>query len=160
MDRVPETDVIVVGAGPVVLLLASELQLGGANVVGLEKRDQRSPHSRAFTLHARTLEVFAARGLADRWLARGQRNPTTHCAMLSSGLDLAVLASDFPFVLFIPQVRTEELLEEHDRALGVPVLRGTEVTDVTIQPDGVQVTARSAGGPQRFHAAYPAWCDR
>src|SRR6201996_3722931 len=159
MDRVPETDVIVVGAGPVGLWLASELQLGGANVVVLEKRDQRSPHSRAFTLHARTLEVFAARGLADRWLARGQRIPTTHYAMLSSRLDLSVLDSDFPFVLFIPQVRTEELLEEHARALGVPVLRGTEVTDVTVQPDGVQVTARSAGGPQRFHASYLAGCD-
>jgi 2-polyprenyl-6-methoxyphenol hydroxylase-like FAD-dependent oxidoreductase len=113
MDCVPETDVIVVGAGPVGLWLAAELQLGGANVVVLEKRDQRSPHSRAFTLHARTLEVFAARGLADRWLARGQRIPTAHYAMLSSRLDLSVLDSDFPFVLFIPQVRTEELLEEY-----------------------------------------------
>jgi 2-polyprenyl-6-methoxyphenol hydroxylase-like FAD-dependent oxidoreductase len=159
MDRVPETDVIVVGAGPVGLWLASELQLGGANVVVLEKRDQRSPHSRAFTLHARTLEVFAARGLADRWLARGQRIPTTHYAMLSSRLDLSVLDSDFPFVLFIPQVRTEELLEEHARALGVPVLRGIEVTGVTVQPDGVQVTTRSAGGPGQFHAAYLAGCD-
>jgi 2-polyprenyl-6-methoxyphenol hydroxylase-like FAD-dependent oxidoreductase len=159
MDRVPETDVIVVGAGPVGLWLAAELQLGGANVIVLEKRDQRSLHSRAFTLHARTLEVFASRGLADRWLAGGQRIPTTHYAMLSSRLDLSVLDSDFPFVLFIPQVRTEELLEEHARALGVPVLRGIEVTGVTVQPDGVQVTTRSAGGPGEFRASYLAGCD-
>ncbi|HEY2522507.1 MAG TPA: FAD-dependent oxidoreductase, partial [Streptosporangiaceae bacterium] len=106
-------DVVVVGAGPVGLWLAAELQLGGTNVIVLEKRDRRSEHSRAFTLHARTLEVFASRGLAEGWLAEGQRIPTTHYAMLSSRLDLSVLDSDFPFVLFMPQVRTEELLEEH-----------------------------------------------
>jgi len=159
MGRVSDADVIVIGAGPVGLWLAAELRLGGANVIVLEKRNQRSAHSRAFTLHARTLEVFAARGLADRWLARGQRIPTTHYAMLSSRLDLSVLDSDFPFVLFIPQVRTEELLEEHARAAGVPVLRGTEVTGVTVRPDGVRVTARSAGGTREFQAPWLAGCD-
>src|ERR1700684_1356389 len=136
MDCMPETDVIVVGAGPVGLWLAAELKLGGANVIVLEKRDQRSLHSRAFTFHAGTLEVCAWRGLADGCLARGQRIPTAHYAMLSSRLDLSVLDSDFPFVLFIPQVRTEELLEEHARAVGVPVLRGVEVTGVTSTEDG------------------------
>jgi 2-polyprenyl-6-methoxyphenol hydroxylase-like FAD-dependent oxidoreductase len=159
MDDVSETDVIVIGAGPVGLWLAAELRLGGANVIVLEKRDQRSPHSRAFTLHARTLEVFASRGLADRWLARGQRIPTAHYAMLSSRLDLSVLDSDFPCVLFIPQVRTEELLEEHARAVGVPVLRGVEVTGVASTEDGVRVTASSAGGPREFRAPYLAGCD-
>jgi 2-polyprenyl-6-methoxyphenol hydroxylase-like FAD-dependent oxidoreductase len=154
-----ETDVIVVGAGPVGLWLAAELKLGGANVIVLEKRDQRSPHSRAFTLHARTLEVFASRGLADGWLARGQRIPTAHYAMLSSRLDLSVLDSDFPFVLFIPQVRTEELLEEHALAMGVPVLRGVEVTEVAATADGVRVTAGTATGPREFRASYLAGCD-
>jgi 2-polyprenyl-6-methoxyphenol hydroxylase-like FAD-dependent oxidoreductase len=156
---VSETDVIVVGAGPVGLWLAAELKLGGANVIVLEKRDQRSPHSRAFTLHARTLEVFASRGLADGWLARGQRIPTAHYAMLSSRLDLSVLDSDFPFVLFIPQVRTEELLEEHALAMGVPVLRGVEVTEVAATADGARVTAGTATGPREFRASYLAGCD-
>ncbi len=159
MDRVSEADVIVIGAGPVGLWLAAELRLGGADVIVLEKRDQRSAHSRAFTLHARTLEVFASRGLADRWLARGQRIPTAHYAMLASRLDLSVLDSDFPFVLFMPQVRTEELLEEHARAVGVPVLRGVEVTSVTVQPDGVRVGARGTGGPREFRASWLAGCD-
>src|ERR1700755_928058 len=128
MVLVVQADVIVVGAGPVGLWLAAELRIGGANVIVLEKRERRSEHSRAFTLHARTLEVFATRGLAGGWLAEGQRIPTTHYAMLSSRLDLSGLDSDFPFVLAIPQVRTEELLEEHARALGGPVLGGLEVS--------------------------------
>jgi 2-polyprenyl-6-methoxyphenol hydroxylase-like FAD-dependent oxidoreductase len=159
MVCVTETDVIVVGAGPVGLWLAAELRLGGVNVVVLEKRDRRSPHSRAFTLHARTLEVFASRGLADGWLAEGQRIPTTHYAMLSSRLDLSGLDSDFPFVLFIPQVRTEELLEDHATAVGAQILRGLEVTEVTAADSGVRVIARGADGPREFRAPYLAGCD-
>src|ERR1700742_2998024 len=154
-----EVDAIVVGAGPVGLWLAAELRLGGTNVIVLEKRDRRSEHSRAFTLHARTLEVFAARGLAGGWLAEGQRIPSTHYAMLSSRLDLSVLDSDFPFVLFMPQVRTEELLEEHAAAVGVRILRGHEVTAVSADDDGVQVTAMGPGGSREFGAGYLAGCD-
>jgi 2-polyprenyl-6-methoxyphenol hydroxylase-like FAD-dependent oxidoreductase len=62
-------------------------------------------------------------------------------------------------VLFMPQVRTEELLEEHARAVGVPVLRGVEVTSVTVQPDGVRVGARGTGGPREFRASWLAGCD-
>ena len=130
-----EADAIVVGAGPVGLWLAAELRIGGINAIVLEKRERRSEHSRAFTLHARTLEVFAARGLASGWLAEGQRIPTTHYAMLSSRLDLSGLDSDFPFVLAMPQVRTEELLEEHAAAVGVQIRRGHEVTWVVADDD-------------------------
>jgi 2-polyprenyl-6-methoxyphenol hydroxylase-like FAD-dependent oxidoreductase len=158
---VPMTDVdaIVVGAGPVGLWLAAELRLGGVGVIVLEKRERRSEHSRAFTLHARTLEVFAARGLADGWLAEGQRIPTTHYAMLSSRLDLSVLDSDFPFVLFMPQVRTEELLEQHAAAVGVRILRGHEVTSVVAGDDEVRVRADGPEGPREFRAGYLAGCD-
>jgi 2-polyprenyl-6-methoxyphenol hydroxylase-like FAD-dependent oxidoreductase len=159
MVCVMRADVIVVGAGPVGLWLAAELRLGGINGIVLEKRDRRSEHSRAFTLHARTLEVFASRGLADGWLAEGQRIPTTHYAMLSSRLDLSVLDSDFPFVLFMPQVRTEELLEEHATSVGVQILRGHEVTSVAADDDGVRVTADGPDGPEEFRAGYLAGCD-
>jgi 2-polyprenyl-6-methoxyphenol hydroxylase-like FAD-dependent oxidoreductase len=141
-------DVIVAGAGPVGLWLAAELRLGGATVTVLEKRAQRSPHSRAHTLHARTLEIFASRGIVGPWLAEGIEIPTTHYAMLSSRLDLTGLRSDFPFVLFLPQVRTEELLEQHAIDLGVRVLRGAEVTAIASDTGGVRATAviGAAGG--------------
>jgi 2-polyprenyl-6-methoxyphenol hydroxylase-like FAD-dependent oxidoreductase len=145
-DDLLEADVIVVGAGPVGLWLAAELRLGGATVTVLEKRIRRSEHSRAHTLHARTLEVFASRGLVGPWLEEGVEIPTTHYAMLSSRLDLSGLASDYPFVLFIPQVRTEELLERHAIATGVRVLRGLEVSDITVTDTGVSATAISPAG--------------
>jgi 2-polyprenyl-6-methoxyphenol hydroxylase-like FAD-dependent oxidoreductase len=159
MGYMTEVDAVVVGAGPVGLWLAAELRLGGTNVIVLEKRERPSEHSRAFTLHARTLEVFACRGLAGGWLAEGQRIPSTHYAMLSSRLDLSVLDSDFPFVLFMPQVRTEELLKEHATAVGVPILRGHEVTSVAADGDGVRVIADGPDGPREFRAGYLAGCD-
>ncbi|MEU9383211.1 FAD-dependent monooxygenase, partial [Streptomyces sp. NPDC048279] len=49
-----ETHVVVVGAGPVGLMLAGELRLGGAEVTVLERLDAPTAESRASTLHART----------------------------------------------------------------------------------------------------------
>jgi len=154
-----DSDVIIVGAGPVGLWLAAELRLGGAAVTVLERRTRRSAHSRAFTLHARTLELFASRDLAGAWLQEGVRIPTTHYAMLSSRLNLTGLESDFPFVLFIPQVRTEELLEEHAVAAGARVLRGVEATGIDTSSRGVRVTATGPDGPRDFTGRYLAGCD-
>jgi 2-polyprenyl-6-methoxyphenol hydroxylase-like FAD-dependent oxidoreductase len=162
-----EADVIIVGAGAVGLWLAAELRLGGATVTVIEKRTSRSPRSRAHTLHARTLELFASRGLVGPWLDEGIEIPTTHYAMLSSRLDLTGLESDFPFVLFIPQVRTEELLEQHAIASGVRVLRGLEAreiadtdTDTDSAGPGVRVTAVDSAGRQvKFSGRYLVGCD-
>ncbi len=154
-----DADVLIVGAGPVGLWLAAELRLGGASVIVLEKRDRRSDHSRAFTLHARTLELFASRGLAGPWLAGGIQIPTTHYAMLSSRLDLTGLDSDFPFVLFTPQVRTEELLEARAVQSGAQVLRGWEVTGITSTDAGTSVTAAGPPGPREFTGRFLVGCD-
>src|SRR5215470_6420261 len=55
--------VIVVGAGPVGLMMAGELRLGGADVVVVERLAVPTTESRASTLHARTMEIFDQRGL-------------------------------------------------------------------------------------------------
>ena len=60
-----------VGAGPTGLMLAGELALGGVKVRLLEERTDMPNITRAFAVHARTLELLDARGMADELLTRG-----------------------------------------------------------------------------------------
>jgi 2-polyprenyl-6-methoxyphenol hydroxylase-like FAD-dependent oxidoreductase len=146
--------VVVVGGGPVGLWLAAELRLGGASVTVLEARRERDPHSKALTIHPRTIEVLACRGIADRFLAEGMRIPSGHFAGLDNRMDFRVLDTPYPFTLALPQARTEELLEEHALALGVQVLRGERVDGLVRHAGGVTVH-----GTSTVDAEYAVGCD-
>jgi 2-polyprenyl-6-methoxyphenol hydroxylase-like FAD-dependent oxidoreductase len=152
-------DVVIAGAGPVGMWLAAELRRGGLRPVVLEKRSARPPQSKAMTLYPRTLEQFAMRGIADRWTDEGTPVPTSHFAILTSRLELDWLDTEFPYTLFLPQRRTEELLEDHLAELGVPVLRDRTVTGVRQDEDGVTLAVDTPGGPAEFRAAYAVGCD-
>jgi 2-polyprenyl-6-methoxyphenol hydroxylase-like FAD-dependent oxidoreductase len=97
-----ERDVVVAGGGPVGLWLAAELKTAGIDVVVLEQRAKRSRHSKALTLLPRTLEHFAMRGLARRWLDHGMPVPSSHFALLNTKLDFSCLDTRYPYALFFP----------------------------------------------------------
>ena len=69
------TDVIVAGAGPTGLWLASELRLHGVPVLVLEKDAEPTPIVRSLGLHVRSIEIMDQRGLLERFLALGQKYP-------------------------------------------------------------------------------------
>jgi 2-polyprenyl-6-methoxyphenol hydroxylase-like FAD-dependent oxidoreductase len=152
-------DVAVVGGGPVGMWLAAELHRGAVRPVVLERRAGRLPHSKALTIYPRTVEQFAMRGLVDRWLAEGTPVPSSHFAILKSRLDFSFLDTRYPYTLFLPQRRTEELLEEHLAELGVPYLRQHAVTGLRQDETGVDLDVDSPGGPLAVRAAYVAGCD-
>src|SRR5215211_7446293 len=64
-------EVAIVGAGPTGLLLAGDLAAAGVPCTVLERRAGESNLTRAFGVHARTLELLDARGLADELLGAG-----------------------------------------------------------------------------------------
>jgi 2-polyprenyl-6-methoxyphenol hydroxylase-like FAD-dependent oxidoreductase len=152
-------EVVVAGGGPVGMWLAAELGRAGISVIVLEKRAERPPQSKALTVYPRTVEMLAMRGLADRFLAEGTPVPSSHFAILSNRLDFSFLDTRYPFTLFLPQRRTEELLNDHLDELGVPLLRSHEVTGVRQHSSGVEVEVATPSGPAVLTAAYVVGCD-
>lgn len=125
------TDVLIVGAGPTGLILATELARRGVSCRIIEKRLERSTRSKALAVHARTLELLDLLGLADEFVRRGYTSPGFSLranARRPLRANLHGLDSAFPFVLILPQAETEALLEAHLNNLGVQVGRGTELT--------------------------------
>jgi len=143
-----DVDVVVAGAGPAGLLLAGDLAEAGVNCVVLERKASRSGLTRAFTVHARTLEELDARGAADELIATGI--PVTGFRLYGkAALDLSRLPSRFPYVLVTPQYQTERVLEERARRAGADIRYGSEVTGFTQHPGEVEVTVREDGRADR-----------
>jgi 2-polyprenyl-6-methoxyphenol hydroxylase-like FAD-dependent oxidoreductase len=154
-----DTEVLVVGAGPVGCWVAAELSAAGVRVTVLEARENRAAWSRGFVVHPRTLEILDSRGTAGPMLAAGRRLPTWHFAMGESRLDFTTLPTAFPFVMLQPQAHTEELLEQHLNACGGTVLRGRRVLGLRQEPDYVEARVRYEGAEHTVTARFVVGCD-
>ena len=149
------SEVLVVGAGPTGLMLACELAMRGAAVRLLEERRDIPNITRAFGVHARTLELLDARGLADEIVQRGL--PVTEVAPAPGAvLNLKELPSRYPMVLMAPQSLTERVLTARAGKLGVDILYGAQVVGLEQDNDGVSV--RLADGTTE-RAGYVVGCD-
>jgi len=147
-----DVDVAIAGAGPTGLLLAAELAMRGVRVVVLERNTERPAFVRAFNLNARSLEILDRRGIVHRFLTEGPKVPFTHFAALDTPLDLAGLDTDHPYVLGIPQTRTEALLEAHALEQGAEIWWGHGIVDVAQDDDGVTMTIDVATDTSRTSA--------
>jgi 2-polyprenyl-6-methoxyphenol hydroxylase-like FAD-dependent oxidoreductase len=150
-----EHAVVIAGGGPTGLMLAGELALAGVDVAIVERRaSQDLPGSRAGGLHARTIEVFDQRGIADRFLAEGQKAQVAGFG--ATRLDI----SDFPtrhnYGLALWQKHIERILAGWVGELPVTFYRGREVTGFTQDDTGVDVHVSDG---QRLRAQYLVGCD-
>lgn len=154
--RKMRTGVIVVGAGPVGLLLAGELRLGGAQVTVYDKLTAPSGESRALGFNRRAAETLDQRGLLPR-LGEFRWGPMGHFGGVR--FDLGMLDEDQSGVLGLSQARTEAALAGWLADLGVPVRRGYELTDLRETPSGVVVTLDGPQGVAEDTADYVVGCD-
>ncbi|GHG83343.1 SDR family oxidoreductase [Streptomyces griseocarneus] len=153
------TDVIVVGAGPVGLMLAARLRTGGARVTVLERLARPTTESRASVLHTRTMEIFDECGVLDRLGPLRALGPG-HFGGIP--LDLAAAGPDHRFAgqWECLQSRLEPVLEEWAAGLGADVRRGHTVTGLTPHADRVEVLSSGPDGARHRHtAAYVVGCD-
>jgi 2-polyprenyl-6-methoxyphenol hydroxylase-like FAD-dependent oxidoreductase len=150
-----EHAVLIAGGGPTGLMLAAELALAGVDVAIVEKRlSQELAGSRAGGLHARTIEIFDQRGIADRFLSAGQAAQVV--AFNMTQLDI----SDFPtrhnYGLGLWQNHIERILAEWVSELPVRFHRGREVTGFAQDDTGVTVEVSDG---RSLRGQYLVGCD-
>jgi len=151
-----DTQVIIVGAGPVGLMLAGELRLGGAEVTVLERLAAPTAESRASTLHARTMEAWDGRGLLE-YLGTPPNDGIGHFGGVP--LDLSGLLTRYPGQWKVPQTRVEELLAEWAASLGADIRREHEVCGLAAADDQVEVEVAGPGGRAMMTCGYLVGCD-
>src|ERR1044072_1682118 len=82
-----DTDVLVVGAGPVGLFLANECARRNLRSLIVEARASQSEHSKALAIFPRTMEIFDMAGVVDPFLKEANR--VTKVAVITHGHTLA-----------------------------------------------------------------------
>lgn len=127
-------EVIVIGAGPVGLLLAAELSRRGVAVEILEQRPDAGHGSRAIGLHAPVLAALQESGLTEELLEHAlkvRRGEARSGRRVLGTVRFDQLSTRFPFVATLPQAMTEQVLS---RAAPAPQ-RGTAVTSLRGDPE-------------------------
>ncbi len=136
-------DVIVVGGGPVGILLAGLLAVRGVDVEVIEQRGKPSLRSRAIGIHPPSLRALEQLGVAEEVLARAVR--IRGGVVRSDGRTLGRLAftetvDRMQSVISLPQFETEAVLRARFAELAPGRLRGgVTVTGVSERGDRVAV---------------------
>jgi bifunctional hydroxylase/dehydrase len=151
-----DSSVLIIGAGPVGLMLAGELRLSGVSVDVYERRLTRSGESRGVGFTTRATEIFAQRGLLQRF---GEVEITRQGHFGGIPMDFGVLEGSNFGARGIPQYRVEEMLENWVAELGGSVHRGYELRELTSGEDSVTVLLDGPDGPIERTAAYLVGCD-
>jgi 2-polyprenyl-6-methoxyphenol hydroxylase-like FAD-dependent oxidoreductase len=159
-------EVLIVGAGPTGLMLGCQLARRGVRPLIVERNSGPSLHSKALGVQARTLEIYAQLGIADRALELGRRATGAHlwvegrrAARVPLG-DIGRNLSPYPFLLILGQDDNERLLGEALRRLGGEILWSTELVGLGQEPGQVLATCRRAdGSTQEIAAHWVAGCD-
>jgi 2-polyprenyl-6-methoxyphenol hydroxylase-like FAD-dependent oxidoreductase len=154
-----DTDVLVVGAGPVGLTAAVVLTRLGHDVVIVDAQAEGANTSRAAVVHSRTLELLEPYGVAEALAGRGVHTPRFTIRdrdRLLVPVPFDGLPTRFPYTLMISQADTEAYLLARLEELGGKVLRPARVTAIAQDAAGVTATL---GDGRTLRASYLVGAD-
>jgi 2-polyprenyl-6-methoxyphenol hydroxylase-like FAD-dependent oxidoreductase len=156
-------DVLIVGAGPVGLLLGSMLAQRGIDVRLIEKRTDSTERSRAIGVHPPGLACLDEVGLAQPLVSEGVRVQRGRAVLAGQSLgviDFSQLPLPFDFVLSVPQCTTERLLTARlTELLPEALTRDAEALGFAIDRSGVDVRLRVGRREHTLRARYVVGCD-
>jgi 2-polyprenyl-6-methoxyphenol hydroxylase-like FAD-dependent oxidoreductase len=163
---VPDTQVLIVGAGPTGLALALWLAKLGVGVRVIDQTAEPGTTSRALAVQARTLELYRQLGLDEAVVEHGHRVPAVNLWVRGervARLPLSELGrglTPYPFLHIYPQDEHERLLIERLDGFGVQVERRTTLIGFEQQADGVVAQLRGADGArQQVSCTFLCGCD-
>ena len=161
-DSTLDTDILIVGAGPVGLFLANECARRGLRFRVVEARPGQSEHSKALAIFPRTMEIFDMAGLVDPFLRAANR--VTSVQVVTSTKTLAHMRfepheSPYAFVSMVPQDVTEKLLVEALQERGGHVEYETSLVAAEQSGDRVLATLDHKGQRLTLSATYLVGCD-
>ena len=159
-------DVLIVGAGPTGLMLANQLGRRGIRTTIIDRHSGPAQQTRAMAVQARTMEIYAKLGIAQRALELGA--PGNGANIWANGRlkarvpleEMGTNLSPFPFVLMLGQDDNERIMGDHLRHWDIAVQWNTELIALEQHASHVTVTIKDPNGSTRtMDVAYVAGCD-
>lgn len=164
MSADADYEVIIVGGGPVGLLLGNLLGHGGIRTLLVEKSPASPRQSMAIGITPPSLVIFARIGMAETFLNKSTK--VDHACIfeekkLLGELRFNSLEGHYPFILSLPQAETISLLEKHlEHSGSVTIRRQCRFLNATEQQNNIQVALRSEGNKdQRLTTKVLIGCD-
>jgi 2-polyprenyl-6-methoxyphenol hydroxylase-like FAD-dependent oxidoreductase len=153
-------DVVIAGAGPNGLMLACELRLAGLRPVVLERLTERSTEPRANGLVGQVVRMLDRRGLYESLAGvAGAPEPVGDFVFGALPLRLDVLEDNPLYLLGVPQIRIEEVLQERALELGVEIRRGHELAGLSQTAEAVTAQIAGPDGDYELQSQYFVGAD-
>lgn len=155
--------VVVVGAGPVGLVLAIQLIQQGVKPVLIEAEAQVSGGSRALALTRRSMEIMEQCGVADRFLGEAivwNEGRSYYRGAVVHHLEIPRSDDDkFAPMTNLAQCWIEKFLLDRALELGVDVRFQTRLDAMRVEDDAITLSLDTPEGPYTLTADWVAGCD-
>ena len=160
-----EAEVLVVGAGPTGLMLADLLARWDVKFRIIDGSAGPSEFSKATGVQSRSLEAFQQLGVADAAVEQGLAGDAVNLfgedgkiARLPFG-NSGQEVSPFPYILILPQDRTENILGHDLQTHGASIEWNTRLESFEQTPEGVRATLSKDGQLETASYRYLAGAD-
>lgn len=154
--------VLIVGAGPTGLLLASELCRRSVPCLLIDSRPEPLHWDRATVVHPRSLQIFEAMGIVGKLLKVGCKQRVIKVysdGTMLGEIDLSTSGSVYGFNLGVSEEVTESVLADYLRSQGGEVKRSSRLVGLTSHADGVVAEIESDGTRYQVDASWIVGCD-
>ena len=147
-----QTKVLIIGAGPTGLMMASQLARFGVDAIIIDQKLGVTTKSKALAVQARVMEAYQQMGIATEAVEQGMMGKGVNFIVKGKKIrriDLENMGkglSPFPYIHMLEQSKNEALLNSFLEANGGGVLWNTTLDSFTEDENGVTATLNHKNG--------------